>query len=147
MTYKGYEVIDNVLTNVTGIAGFGIAIFPCLPLIDPVNPIGFFQLNPHTSNIIHLCCAGTFFVLLAINSIFLFTLTKDIKTMTVNKKKRNVIYIVCGIIILVMLIILVLAKLIHGFLVYENIVFVLETIMLIAFGISWLVKGEAILKD
>ena len=147
MTYKGYEVIDNVITNVTGIAGFGIAIFPCLPLIDKVKPVGFFQLNPCTSNIIHLSCAGTFFTLLAINSIFLFTLTKDKRTMTRNKKRRNVVYITCGIAIIVSLIILVLAKLIPGFLAYGNTVFILETIMLFAFGISWLVKGEAVLED
>ena len=75
------------------------------------------------------------------------TETKDKKTMTNNKKKRNIVYITCGIIIIVALAIVLLVKCIPGFIVYKNIVFILETIMLIAFGISWLVKGETILKD
>lgn len=145
-TYNGYEKIDSIVSKVTGFAGLGIAIFPCL---SNINPVGFFQLQPQISNGIHLTCASLFFILLAINSIFLFTITSDRSTMTQNKKKRNVVYVTCGVIILLSIISLVIIELtVDPIIIKEKcLVFILETIMLEAFGISWLVKGETIFRD
>jgi Na+/melibiose symporter-like transporter len=71
--------------------------------------------------------------------------------MTKQKKKRNKIYQWCGIIMLggILLIFLYFLFLKNIFPQLTNIkpVFWLESFALWAFGISWLVKGEVLLKD
>jgi len=147
ITYRGYLVIDNLVTSLCGIAGMGIAIFPCLYDPDKGLPVGIFQLRSETSYIIHLSCAGLFFFLLAMNSMFLFTISKGPKK-TENKKKRNRIYYGCGITILLSLITLaVLFKTNKEAIDKYKVTLIMETIMLFAFGISWLVKGETLYKD
>ena len=148
LTYKGYERIDNIITGIIGIAGFGIAVFPCLNIIASTDPVGIFQISPFISNRIHLACAFTFFFLLAINSMFIFTLTKSEKIpKTRNKKIRNYIYISCGVVILLSLLILFIRSLVGAEVENSKILLIFETIMLLAFGISWLVKGETLFKD
>ena len=149
ITYKGYEVIDDIVSTITGIFGLGIVIFPCLLAKEVKCPIGFFQLKPDCSNILHIACSVFFFGLLAVNSFFLFTLTDKKKEMSNNKKKRNIIYKVCGILISITLIAMIIIVLTVNEQIVEEkrIVFVFETIMLVSFGVSWLVKGETILRD
>jgi heme A synthase len=149
LTYKGYERIDNIVTAMSGLAALGVAIFPSRYDLVSTEPLGIFQITPTISNMIHLVCAFTFFILLAINSIFLFTLTKskDIPK-TRNKKIRNYIYIGCGVIILLSLAILLIRTLTGaGAVENSKTLLIFETIMLLAFGTSWLVKGKALFKD
>jgi len=149
ITYNGYEAIDDIVTTATGTAGFGIALFPCLSSRGAVAPVGFFQLRPMVSNALHISCAGLFFVLLAVNSLFLFTRTADRGAMTRNKKRRNAVYVACGAAILAAIAALVLVQIIVPAETIDRspVVFWLETAMLAAFGISWLVKGETIFRD
>ena len=140
ITYKGTMVIDNIVTTITGVVGMGVAIFPCFTEQCCPHGVGIFQLYPVDSNVIHLTCASTFFLLLALNSIFLFTREPE------NSRKENVTYITCGIVILVCLLGLVLSM---AFLSPEQrassrVILIFETIALLAFGISWLVKGQDI---
>lgn len=145
ITYKGYERIDNIVTGIIGFTGLGVAIFPCLNSLASKELVGIFQINPIISNKIHLVCAFTFFFLLAINSIFIFTLTKSKNIpKTRNKKIRNYIYIGCGIIILLSLAILLIRALVGVEVENDKTLLFLETIMLVAFGTSWLVKGKTL---
>ena len=148
LTYKGYERIDNIVTGIIGFTGLGVAIFPCRYSLISTEPLGIFQIKPTISNTIHLVCAFTFFFFLAINSIFLFTLTKskDIPK-TRDKKIRNYIYISCGIIILLSLGILLIRSLVGEQAENSKTLLIFETIMLLAFGVSWLVKGKTLFKD
>jgi len=133
ITYSGYGIIDDVVTWVIGLAGAGVAIFPC-----PIYPqsealVGVFQLTQSTSKTIHFICAGTFFFCLAINSIFLFTLG--------NNAKKNRVYVGSGVVILASLAILLIVRIAAGpFFENSLIALIFETIMLVAFGTSWLVK-------
>jgi hypothetical protein len=147
--YKGYEKIDNYVTNVIGAAGFGVAIFPCLAEKGSKLPVGIFQLPPDVSNAIHLCCAAVFFVLLAVNSIFIFTLRDPKKKSDKQfKRYRNAIYLSCGVVILACIALLgFFSVILYGRMGQTLIGIILETIMLIAFSVSWLVKGGTILKD
>ena len=134
ISYKGYEKIDDILTTVTGIFGLGICLFPCSPEIGLGLPLPTPFLIPHNvSNIIHLFCAITFFILLAINSFFLFT--KSSGVMTKNKKIRNIIYRVCAIGMLVSFAFLLLPP-------FRIQIWLVETIALAFFGISWLTKAD-----
>jgi cell division protein FtsB len=147
VSYKGYGKVDNVVTTITGIIGFGIVIFPCYNP-DYINAkVGFFQIPIEISGYIHLMCAFLYFALLAYNSMFLFTKTYEHKKMTKNKKRRNVVYRICGSLIYISLITLLLVFIFgDGSLITEKqIMLKIESVMLVSFGISWLVKSKTIL--
>jgi len=149
MTYKGYEVIDDFLTTITGFFGLMIVTFPCLLAKGDKTPIGFFQLNPVISDTLHQICSVFFFGLLAVNSFFLFTLTDKKKEMSNNKGKRNRVYKACGILMWITLIalIIIVRKVDEQIVEEKRIVFYLETIMVVSFAVSWIVKGEWIWGD
>lgn len=152
ISYYGYGPIDNIVTNITGAAGIALALCPCLfsygdPSLNERG--GFFHLDPYLSNAVHLGCASAFFILLAFNSIFLFTRTKDKKPAEGKKRKRNLVYVSCGLAMVVLMLALVVIRLVLGDELFDSmpIAFAIESLMLFAFGLSWLVKGETLFKD
>lgn len=140
MCYDGYSLRDNIVTTISGVFGIMIVLFPCACTVSG-EMVGFFQLPVAISNTIHCASACAFFILLSINSLFLFTLGE--KEPTKQKKIRNIIYRVCGIGMICALILMVLPV------SFFAKTFVVEAIALTFFGISWLVKGQVfgILKD
>ena len=140
MCYDGYSLRDNIVTTISGVFGIMIVLFPCACTVSG-ELVGFFQLPVAISNTIHCASACAFFILLSINSLFLFTIGE--KEPTKQKKIRNIIYRVCGIGMICALILMVLPV------SFFAKTFVVEAIALTFFGISWLVKGQAfgILKD
>ena len=89
-----------------------------------------------------------FFLIIALTSIFLFTKSRGKKTK--EKKIRNRIYRSCGIIIMACMLLIGYFGWFAGEPDGNNKfkpVFWLEWIALLAFGISWLIKGEIVLKD
>ncbi|MEK6193045.1 MAG: hypothetical protein N2F24_02285 [Deltaproteobacteria bacterium] len=79
----------------------------------------------------------------------MFTKTKAGQTPTAEKLLRNKIYRICGwtMIVSVVLIFVQGIPALENFWPVPNPVFWFEVIAISAFGISWFVKGEAILKD
>ncbi|MBN2344856.1 MAG: DUF998 domain-containing protein [Candidatus Aminicenantes bacterium] len=150
VTYKGEYAIDNIVTWVIGLAGAGVALFPTMgPVGAPVR-VGPFLVRAGLADVVHLAAAAVFFLLLALNSIFLFTLSDERGSAPgSNKKKRNVVYVCCGAVILLCLaLFIVLPKVMgDGSFKEGSAVLILEGVMLLAFGVSWLVKGETLLKD
>lgn len=69
--------------------------------------------------------------------------------MTPQKLQRNAVYMACGNIILACITLIALnALLLRGTFVERLYpVFWLESTAVLSFGISWLIKGETILKD
>lgn len=147
-TYHGYTKADDRLTGVTGVCACGIAFFPCKNP-DLPGTFGLFRLDPDVSNAVHLSFAVLFFLLLAVNSIFFFTKSDDEVEKGSAKYKRNIVYRACGIVMLATLAVLIPLGLWGGeeFLQETKLILICEIIMLFAFGISWLVKGGAILAD
>lgn len=134
MCYQGYEKIDDVINTLTGVAGLGICLFPCsVDELESATKVGTFMIPMNISNIIHSVCAITFFVLLAYNSIFLFTKSKG--EMTKNKKIRNIIYRVCGIGMVASFLILLLPN-------FYIKVWLMEAIALFFFALSFLTKAD-----
>lgn len=149
LAYKGYpdDIKDNIATTIAGLFALGIAFFPTND--TSATSCAIFHLpNSDIRSIIHLVCAASFFIILAYISLFLFTKSKGIKTE--RKKMRNIVYIVCGIFILVFIALIAIymncATTSNSLSKYKP-VFWLEWFALIAFGASWLIKGELILKD
>ena len=134
-TYKGYDTVDDILNTAAGVFGLGVCLFPCAARS---GLIGTFQLPASTSDIIHMVSALGFFGILAYNSLFQFT--KGSVDPTPNKKKRNVIFRVCGIGMIASFILLPLAS--FDIIAVPHVIWVIETIALAFFGISWLTKAN-----
>lgn len=153
--YKGYDRIDDIAGKVAGLFALGVAFFP--------NTAGGWQTN------LHFLSAVGLFLMLSFFCLFLFTKTGDsppndlgqtltrfrfgvIKSEDTRwrlKKRRNKVYVVCGLIILACML---LAWLYSKF--WENTavsaikpVLLLESLMVWAFGFSWFVKGETLWRD
>ncbi len=143
MSYAGYGIIDDVLTWVIGVAGVGVILFPCPTFPEaPSALVGVFQLPQAVSGPIHFGFAGGFFFFLAINSIFVFTVS-DRDRPGPEKRARNLVYIICGAVILACLAaLLVLWLAADSFFGNSSIALVLEAVMLLAFGFAWLVKAD-----
>jgi hypothetical protein len=77
-----------------------------------------------------------FFGILAYNSLFQFT--KGIGEVTPNKRKRNIIFRVCGIGMIASFIALVPFNIFH----VPHAIWAVETIALTFFGVSWLTKAN-----
>ena len=138
-SYLGHDFKDNILGHLGATCALGVAFFPN-NVPDPWTTI----------NIIHLSSAFLFFTTLILFSLWLFPKT-DQEVMSTQKKNRNKVYRICGytMIACIVLIILYKAWLIdvwpeHG--CFQP-VFWLESFALVAFGISWITKGQVIFKD
>ena len=141
-SYRGYARIDSVAGNLAALSAIGLAFFPTAPM----SPTPTQALISH----IHLVFAAGFFLTLAFFALFLFRKTKPGVSPTRMKKVRNFVYAVCGTVILASIFLIALISIVtqdgEEFLNYAP-VFWLESLATVAFGISWFVKGEAILKD
>lgn len=150
LSYKGYDIVDRVLTFLAGTFGLMVALLPTtfkIPML-PCN-IECSRFIPDLVGTIHLISAGLFLLCLAFMSLFLFT--KGESTPTPQKLIRNKIYKAAGYIILICVGLLVLYfALPHSVtdpLIVLKPIFWLETIAVMAFGFSWLVKGGMFFAD
>lgn len=134
--YKGYDFQDDMICTLAGIAGLGVCLFPCSATTDAF--VGTFAIATTTSGLLHNISAAIFFVLLSYNSIFLFT--KSTGEKTPSKKKRNIIFIICGIGMAVSLAWMPIAPILG--LGFFGDTWLVEMIGLTFFGISWLTKSN-----
>lgn len=147
--YSGYDKLDSIMAKSAGVLGFFVALFPDDPDLNNTCTIKCAQNIPNWMSTVHFISAAAFLLILAYFSIFLFTKTGS-KPMTSEKKKRNLIYRICGYTIIACLVLLAIYFAVPAFntkfSVYSP-VLIFETLALWAFGLSWVVKGEFILKD
>lgn len=132
-TYRGHERKDDVAGNIACLFALGVAL-------SPNSGSGF-------ERAVHYTSAAGLFLALAYFSLFLFTKTSGFPTP--QKLLRNHVYRTCGVTMLGCILMIALYQLaLAGSPVDRlNPVFWLESLALWAFGISWLVKGEAVLQD
>ncbi len=159
--YKGYEPKDDRADDFACFCAIGLALFYTFPdMGDPSRGIGL-TVSPPTAEtlekiaVAHAVFAAGFFLTLAYFSICLFTKSEGEKTP--KKRQRDLVYKACGYIILGAIALIALVFSIQKLeLLPEDIlstiasldpVFWLESIAIVAFGVSWSVKGEAILRD
>ena len=84
LSYKGYDLADNIISGVAGLSAIGIALIP----------MGVSKF--------HFIFAGLFFISIAIMSYFQFSQGLH--------KQRNKIYKICGLVIIIALIFIALLK-------------------------------------
>ncbi|MBK5270940.1 MAG: DUF998 domain-containing protein [Bacteroidia bacterium] len=136
-TYHGYKWYDSLLSKAAGFFALCVAFFPTSESNDKSDII----------STLHYITSGIFLVILGCMSLFLFT--KSSGDRTPEKKRRNRIYRFCGIGMLVCVAGIPLAGIpsIHTYVAVLKPTLVFETLALIFFGVSWLVKGEALFWD
>ena len=161
-TYKGYNWKEKALTTIAAICALGVAFSPMASVAD-IADTEVVEIAPnsiHTAinfggDIPHGLFAGLFFISVAIISLKYFprsdaASTKKPDGKKTAKEKRNIVYRICGWTMLACVFILAMyflikpfEKLVGGF----PIIFALETVAIVAFGISWLTKGETLWPD
>ncbi len=145
--YMGPETVDIVASKIAGFGALGIAIFPTSYKYTDPTPCA--HIPWYHNQTLHMISTIVFFLTLVYMSLFLFTRT-GVGRPTTQKLKRNFIFRLCGIVMLLCLV-LILVYIVWGKDVPQlkqwKPMFWLEAIALFFFGVSWLVKGEAVLKD
>lgn len=137
LSYHGYSKQDSIVSKIAGLFALGIAFFPTSETAQKGDVL----------SILHYLTAGVFFAALSYMSIWLFTKSDGNKTE--QKKKRNRVYRVCGVIMAVSVLGIPIDGIpaIHDKIIFLKPTLIFETLALVSFGISWLTKGEFILGD
>jgi heme A synthase len=137
ITYRGYEgeIADRVVGAVGGCAALGVALFPT------AAPTGVSEPSWWATplRIVHYASAVALFASFIAFAIWLFRKSNIPRPEDRGPEKRwrNRIYLICGI----TMIIGVLCS--ASSLITDAPIFWPETIAIVAFAVSWLVKGEA----
>ena len=146
--YRGPSTRDDVVTNIAGLAAVGIALLPMDPSYHALITARFPDIltdkcyKNHGPLGYHFYAVTTFFALTTYLAYFRFPLLSS-ATVTVQKLKRNRCYKACAVVMAASFIAIALLKLQSK----TNSIFWPETTAIIAFGVAWLVKGQAVLKD
>jgi hypothetical protein len=127
--------LDNILSTLASAVTVGVALLPTTSDATTASGSEKFVAS------LHLVCACALFVLLAIFSLFLFTQTGDGAT-TPEKARRNQIYRACGAVIVASIVLVVASNVVDPPSSWHSL-FWLESVGVVAFGVSWLVKGFA----
>jgi len=138
--YNGYDKVDNLISKIAGVCALCVALFPTT--YKPYSATLFcIPFRPSWFQEVHVITAIIFFLSLAYMSAFQFTkCDKD----TPTERLRVSIYRICAIIMVIGLVFVGIATIYH--IDYGKLIG--ESVALIAFGISWLIKGkEFFLKD
>jgi hypothetical protein len=140
---RGYDRKDESAGMLGAICALGVAFLPTAP------DAGATHRQCHVG-IAHYLFAALLFSTLSYFCLVLFKMTAANRQMTPKKRQRNHVYTGCGYVIVAsMLLIIVLRRVFKVDHLLGNLspTFCFESTALIAFGIAWLVKGEAFLKD
>lgn len=143
LTYRGYNnrynKYDRIAALIAGTSAIGVAFFPTTAPNPSLSPPWWSE----TDKYIHYGSAAILFASFAFFAIYLFPSTDPERPkptrenpLPPDKKVRNVIYYVCGALILGCM----AAAWIAGR--RDRSIFWPEAIALVAFSVSWLVKGK-----
>ncbi len=141
---RGYDLADEIAGYLAGIFTIGAALFPS------VNP----RAAAHTElqlrlQAAHTCFAALMFLTLAYFCLFLFRKSSPGRTFTRRKRNRNVLYLVCGEVILACMFVMLAVSVRPIAQLHDQFrpLLLAESLALVAFGVAWLTKGEVFLKD
>jgi hypothetical protein len=135
-TYRGfdnaYHKADRAVAIIAGLAALAVAFFPTaapgdLPALDWWTP---------ATGIVHHVAAALLFAMFAVFALWLFRMRGDGTTETTGW--RNKVYLACGLAIVAC----IAWAAYNGYTARE--IFLPESVALVAFSFSWLVKGYAV---
>jgi hypothetical protein len=143
--YKGFEdpvfwKNDDKMTNIAGIMALGVALVPTNPHCCSEKMYTLIPICIKLLGWLHYFFAASFFIILAIISIAIFTIgQKENKDIPVCRLNENNIYKTCGIAIIIFIVMVPVSDKLN---LFPSSTLVLEALALIAFGIAWLIKGR-----
>jgi hypothetical protein len=145
-SYNGYARADNIASKLAFAFALGVALFPTTPTTGDITP------TAQVIGTFHYIFAAGFFLTLSYFCLFLFVKTNasNYPPMTLRKEQRNIVYKICGGVMLTCIVLMAIYNFAGGdktSLASLRPTYWLETLAILAFGVSWLTKGEAILKD
>ena len=139
-SYRGYERKDDIAGDLCCVFAIGLALFPT----PPDNPGSGYPIVGY----LHFAFATSLFLTLIYMALFLFTKSDPDQPITQKKRRRNMVYRACGIAMALCILLIIILNVLPADLKSSidtiKPLFWLETVMIVAFGISWLVKGEAL---
>ena len=151
LVYKGYELIDYLLSSAAGICALLLLYFPTNNISDVSTSecrcVITMLDNNEIRKFFHLAMAGVFLGCLALMSIFLFTKKENDKKglQMPSFGGENNIFIVCGL-LMILSMLMILTNCFGLFTLDEfnqlNLTFWGEVVALEAFGFAWFVKGD-----
>lgn len=142
LSYRGYDRRDDVTANLACLSGLGVALLPTAPDSGAT-------LLQQRIGWCHYALAALFLLTLAYFSLVLFRRTAPGEAPAAQKRRRNAVYLVCGVTMLLCLAAIALLSMLPDDLAVFRLhpKFWLESGAIVAFGVSWLTKGQAILGD
>jgi len=152
ITYRGTsknQTLERIVSTIAGLFAFGVATFPTR--FEGFQDAEHSQLIalvlhdlkdvPDWVNTLHHIFAATLFSSFAFFCLFFFQ-DSDTGVHDKKKKRRNNLYKICGILIVLSMLAIVLVTFVFKSWNFPNYTFVFETTALLPFGLSWLVKGS-----
>lgn len=135
--YEGYDKMDNIVTKLCAVFSFMIVAFPTqlYSCTNKFQLVGLFCLPNIISDLIHNLSALILYVCFFI---MVLRFRKSSNLVTSKKKFRNLLYLIFAI-IMALCGILIFFKSIFKWPGY--VIIILETIVQLSFGISWLIKA------
>lgn len=131
VSYKGYARIDSIAANFGCAFALGVALFP----------------TTSKNTFVHYAHFGFALLLFSVFIFFsLYLFRKSVPHPTKQKKNRNKVYVVCGI-LMILCIVGIAVSLIFDLGPNLHLVFWLESIALASFGFSWITKAEVLFHD
>jgi hypothetical protein len=150
-SYNGYDKGDMITSKLAGFFALVVAMSPTD--FNSFSALGCSRINPHDNTItnsLHYISATLLFSSFAFFSLVLFTKSDKGENVTQQKKTRNGVYKTCGWIIIFCIVSMAAISFIPFLtekLGNDKTTYIFETIALLAFGFSWLIKGETFFKD
>ena len=128
--YNGHTKNQKIASKFAAVAAIGVAVFPTTCA----------SCESSTSSILHYGSAAVLFAILA-TFCFVFFRT-SIKEQPGKKHTRSQIYVVCGVVMVLAMLVLGSTQFIDYTL--KTVVFWAEAAALVAFGVAWIVAGKAL---
>ncbi|MFE6867574.1 DUF998 domain-containing protein [Kitasatospora sp. NPDC057692] len=130
---------EDRLSSVAGVLAIGVALFPTEPPESVTAHPGGVQTVVGT---VHLACAAGLFAVLAYFCLRLFA---DSPAAGGRRPARDRVYLVCGWVIVAGIAAVALAEVLHLARDWPlTVTYLGESVSVLAFGVAWLVKSEAL---
>jgi len=150
IAYVGYDLGDRLVTDLAGVFALGVALFPTAPTTAShpsvtCQTVAVVSTREHVVGDIHLVSAGLMFVFLAWMAL---RFTSTDKPPYPRKLLRNRIYIICAIVIIACLVAAGITSLLPTSVKahFPWWLFLYEAVAIVAFGVSWFVKGQTLIS-
>jgi hypothetical protein len=142
---QGYDRADEIAGYMACGFAFGVAFCPTTP--ETASCGGTVTPLEKSLGTAHEILAALLFLTLSYFCLFLFTRTSG--NPTPRKKQRNMVYKVCGGIMIFSMAVMTSLHIqaVGEFFQHVKMLLIFETVCLFAFGVAWLTKGETFLKD